>query len=1034
MTIWAEERRELEKSLGPVETVADFAAKVAEAAKDTDWAKALLEAAPWWAGAVGHAAGEAVGPVKFCIALAKKLTEVTDPDQLTWLAANLAYIRSLESSLGRLSKRRVTDPLVDIRTLLNAYQPERMAVMSTLTFRFALVHPFVRSQDRMVEAFAARVLGLDAAECRNLLSEVHAQFVTELKDLLVHPDTAERFKTVRDRLELGRSEALAHAWLAAHRDWQRAQFLHEAVLSREPFSLSQVYIETECGFLRWREISGATDDAQRRNPFSETAECGGRQDVMSTVLRLLADREFRDAIVVQGPAGAGKSAFTLALANRLLDEGLRPIRIRLRDMRRFEHDVFESLAECIQVGPPSVSGEDLVPPDDALLGGSVFDEGVSYGGAHISPYVLILDGWDELTIAGADSFKDRLKDLLPAIRDRILRRPGRPQVRVILTGRPTPDLEGARFLLDDTPILTLRAIRPDQLLSYAKQLGSALEGREIVVDRWNAWSLAEPKYAAAVEAYAAWWKLRDELSFPPRQADNALEVLGLPLLALLAFRLMAEWQGDPSSIWQEPTNLYRSLIDLTVGNAGKDPDDPLDGDAVHIRGERLRRLLRRTAAAISIEAFGQESITFDSLAARLREPDLAAKVDTDSGTNTLHALVVAFYFKGGHPGLGCEFLHKSFREYLFAEHIVETLKSWGRGNRNFKRERAAWWADFDSIGTPGLHELSRNVSELFAPQWLTAEVRRHLRALLQWEIERARRGDVRGDRTIGQPTDSMSLDGWEGVRDAVGSLWEWWAEGAHMRPQPTAERYRTVMRSPYAEDLIEWCLPAIAAKGSSLAPPRLTTVDAHLGDGLFELAASLHYHVAIARGWNGKWALEAPADWSRDRRYQRRLGDFVFFRPGDGDPGWVMAFCGRINSAGERSPYPFPSASDCRGVDFSGSRLWGVLFISSDLRNANLQRIVGESVVLFGSDLRDADMRQSMLRNADIEGVRTFGAVLDPEGESIPHRQRSLAIFDALRKASTVEGAQVGIGPDDTYDILSPKGISRGKRKARKLP
>jgi hypothetical protein len=36
-------------------------------------------------------------------------------------------------------------------------------------------------------------------------------------------------------------------------------------------------------------------------------------------------------------------------------------------------------------------------------------------------------------------------------------------------------------------------------------------------------------------------------------------------------------------------------------------------------------------------------------------------------------LMVSFYFKGGHPDQGVEFAHKSFREYLFAEHIVETL-------------------------------------------------------------------------------------------------------------------------------------------------------------------------------------------------------------------------------------------------------------------------------------------------------------------------------------------------------------------------
>ena len=33
--------------------------------------------------------------------------------------------------------------------------------------------------------------------------------------------------------------------------------------------------------------------------------------------------------------------------------------------------------------------------------------------------------------------------------------------------------------------------------------------------------------------------------------------------------------------------------------------------------------------------------------------------------SVLHELVVNFYFKGGNTSIGCEFLHKSFRESVY---------------------------------------------------------------------------------------------------------------------------------------------------------------------------------------------------------------------------------------------------------------------------------------------------------------------------------------------------------------------------------
>ena len=92
-------------------------------------------------------------------------------------------------------------------------------------------------------------------------------------------------------------------------------------------------------------------------------------------------------------------------------------------------------------------------------------------------------------------------------------------------------------------------------------------------------------------------------------------MLGLPLLAYLTIRVMAQTvrSGGPlekqqaaiNEMVENPTLLYRSLIDLTCEKAGKAAFDVRDrGDEVERQwrevGWTLRERLRRTAAAMSV--------------------------------------------------------------------------------------------------------------------------------------------------------------------------------------------------------------------------------------------------------------------------------------------------------------------------------------------------------------------------------------------------------------------------------------------------
>src|SRR5262249_22317824 len=149
------------------------------------------------------------------------------------------------------------------------------------------------------------------------------------------------------------------------------------------------------------------------NPFEEGTENGGRHPMLETVMDYLADPKFREPIVIQGSAGSGKSTFTLRFADHLRNEGLKPIRIRLRDVvlgKEFYQQFGDALA--YEDDAYLETHEHFAAPPDPLRGGAIFQEVLRYRKASICPYVLILDGWDGISIAVAEGFRQRVRDLL----------------------------------------------------------------------------------------------------------------------------------------------------------------------------------------------------------------------------------------------------------------------------------------------------------------------------------------------------------------------------------------------------------------------------------------------------------------------------------------------------------------------------------------------------------------------------------------------------------------------------------------------
>lgn len=939
-------------TLARLKGVHEMLADVVEATKELDILQALKDASPW-AEAVGNALGDALPPVRFVLKLFEELNKIEDPNELGYLAATLAYQQAVEQAWQAmppdvLAQVKAADPKLRKKALadLRSATPAEAYDFSRFSFDQALSSPFIKDAERFLEMSAQGLL--KEADYLNLQHGVRVRFVSNLKGILSHGSTRERFTPFRELMSLDTREARAYDALQEHADYQRWLYEEQKVLGSEPFTLAQVYTDTDCGVLRWAECTrkNERDGGRHVDPFSE--QFGGRHPLIETVLGLIADPDFKDAIVIQGVAGSGKSSATVRLAWELVRQGLRPIRIELKHLDPRDHvAIEEALPEAVHLtsSDREPDANRVVFGKDLFLGGAIFEQHVHFRGTKICPYVLILDGWDEISVGATSGFQQRVALMLEAVRAQFFRSRAFP-VRVILAGRPSHAIEQSRFLLADTPLLTVRQLSPSQLESYVDKVQVATTGSE------NAWSLAK---VAALPKVLENYRQAHENADESAAEQSTLEVLGLPLLAHLALRLLASRPDDAEELLNDTTSLYRNLVDMVVGQAGKAKG--AEAGAAMYTGEDLRGLLRDTAEAMT--TFGAEAIPQGELAVRLglEDDDLDSRARALATDKSLSRLMISFFFKGGRKELGVEFSHKSFREYLFAEQVIEALKSYGRKAPANLPEREVFWKDFAQEDPR--RELCHRLAELLGPVWVTPEVGWHLRGLLQWEIAKA--------------TDA-ELESWERVRDGLADAWDWWGEGVHLRPQPGKKagnwQYEHGER-PLALLIVEEKRLRSDLKNCP-TPADTSSIDAHLGDGLFLLVACTH--TGLARHFGGRphgsaglWTAAEKKE--RVRRYQLRLqykeGTLLRFAPtGPGER--FIKYCARINAGENRPEGSFPGRTDLSAVDLRGEDLSGAF-----LRGANLDGADLDGVFLDGANLDEAD-----LRNVDLRGVFLNGAYL----------------------------------------------------------
>jgi hypothetical protein len=547
-----EERQSIEKEIGPLRSVSEFCVELTTATKDLPF-KAVFEGLLPWAVKGGEIVAEVAPLGRAIVKAIDVITKERDPQTLGLFACTLAYQRSAALAIVQTGKPRSWVPFDERPAQLkkDIIALDYAGSLAGFSLEFPFAHPFSWQADEALR-LVLQSAGYDQSEWRSIQGRLHEQFRSDLAEVLSHGDTATRFEPFRVWLTLGDNSS-AYASINAHIERQRWLFEDRPVLSHEPFTLRDVYVNTDCGKLVWENFLGRGIDYRPGfDPFSEAF--GKRHSLLNEVLGYLGNKKFDDAVVVQGTPGSGKSAFTLYLARVLVKQGLRPLRIPLR-LLNLRKNLLDALADVIKMPE---EGEDpglrhIPSCKDPFLGGMIFQERTTFGEAEICPYVLLLDGWDEITVAVNEGFEIEVSRMLEKVRGEFLG-PRTVRVRVILTGRPSAAVGRSGFLRDQTPVLTVRPYTSTQLDRYVENVKSAVKHQVSSDENPNGWATLD------------WGKL-DVVLERYRGNKERLEVLGLPLLSHLSLRVLGHWTGDIEGLLSDPTTLYRHLVDLTCAKA-----------------------------------------------------------------------------------------------------------------------------------------------------------------------------------------------------------------------------------------------------------------------------------------------------------------------------------------------------------------------------------------------------------------------------------------------------------------------------------
>lgn len=763
--------------------------------------------------------------------------------------------------------------------------------------------------------------------------------------------------------------------LQAHLAEISSHFFEKPVWREPELTLEETYVDLDCGSLTWGDIIESIQKGAEIDPFEESS--AERMDLLEATLDWLQKEKRPEFLVIQGTPGSGKSSFTIRLAVKLIEQGYQPIRVRLRDLGMGDDPIAEIAKNVLRVDAANL--EQALELDQTKA-------------------VLILDGWDELTLVANQNLVDRVGTFLESIRSGVLVR-WQGRVPVILTGRPTKAVTCTRNMTAFTRILTIYRFTPIQLRDYLDKLSSV----------YSKVSDASPDIDIILARYEDDWKLSKGV--PSSQLGGSTDVIGWPLLAHVAYRLMMECERPrQTSLLADRTMLLRCLTEHYCIHSRKPSDDP---HATEVRSRleayELRTLVQETAIAMTVN--GTECISHEELEREMELWSNRPKGDRNAKLTAVDPdiFLINYLFKSGVEPLGCEFIHKSLREFAFAQALVDRLK------------RLAILSD-KGLNTI-VEVMTATELAILSRRWLSREIWDHVKRQISWEIYREspeNEDPIAFQR--GEPP--LGIDAWCRIRDRLAEAWTNWAflnnemmfSAGEMRPMTFDLETRDRLKG----------VPIIETAGA----------DARLGAAFFCLCATVHGVLAVRmmetsglmdhqkNMWE-QFQVTEDGGHSQITLSQQPDQRLRFFSPGKGDEeleqstmklamAKINAYYIQINEEfPEKCDLPFLvsigtalerlcfqycnlsysnfSRSNLSGADFQGANLSGAWLYESNLSRANfsmcdLPYVSFRQANLEGASLKSADIESADFREAKgltLEQVRVTrnwqSAKFDPE-------------------------------------------------------
>jgi hypothetical protein len=710
--------------------------------------------------------------------------------------------------------------------------------------------------------------------------------------------------------------------LQFHREKILSRYFQEPVWSQPGLTLEKSYVDLECGSLTWGEITESIrrGGGSELNPLDERS--APRTDLLAATLDWLQKENHQEFLVIEGSPGSGKSSFTIRLSVKLDELGYQPIRVRLRDLGRKADDepIAEIAKKILEVNPTELE----------------------YALEHNQTRaVLILDGWDELTLLPDQNLINRVGNFLDSIRSAVLDR-WKGRVPVILTGRPTKAVTTARNMTEKTRILTIYRFSPTQLRDYLVKLDAI----------YNTDSNLSPDVEIILQTYEDDWKLSQGV--PSSQITGTTDVIGWPLLAHVAYRLMreCEWSRQTSLI-ADRTMLLRCLTEYYCIHS-RNPSDEPSGTELRSRLEapKLRSLVQETAIAMTVK--GTECISHEELRNEMALWSSRSKADQDLnlvGTVDTDIFLINYLFKSGVEYLGCEFIHKSLREFAFAQAVVDNLKR--SAVSSDKKQRVY----LDAMSEARLPILARN--------WLSREIWDHIERQISWEICRES-PEFEDPIAFQRGEPPLGIDAWCRIRDKLADKWTSWAQSStgELLPPTSDQKY----------DSTSEMFKGVAAIDSAFA-------DARLGAALFRLCATLHGILAArildAGGmmayqknmWE-EFGVTVTVSGSQTTLQQTPDRRLRFFSPGKGEEeleqSLLRSSIARINAYYAHTKEELPGKCDLTFLVATGAALERLSFQFCNLSYSNLSESNLSGADMQGADLSGAWLCKSNLTRANL--------------------------------------------------------------------